>query len=178
MKGRNVLFLVMVIVWLTACASQPPPQTVWGYEKDAVNIHVKADAKLNLDDGVPHTLVLCIYQLRDPNTFNQLSDDMPGIYKLVECSLFDGSVATAKRIIVHPGQDMDVRLDRAEGAKYVAAVAGYYKLQKERMIRLYEIPTVVETKGFFKKTTTSTPGPLKLTLELGPAQMGQGKTEG
>ena len=174
MKGRTLVLLGMVILWLTACASQPPPQTVWSYEKDAVTVHVKADAKLNFDDGVSHTLVLCLYQLRDPNTFNQLSDDMPGIYKLLECSLFDGSVATAKRAIIHPGQDMDVRLDRAEGAKYLAAVAGYYQLRKDRMIRLYEIPTVVETKGFFKKTTTSKPGPLKVELELGPAQMGLG----
>jgi predicted component of type VI protein secretion system len=121
---------------------------------------------------VPHTLVLCLYHLRDPNSFNQLSDDMPGIYKLLECGLFDGSVATAKRIIVHPGQDIDVRLDRAEGAKYLAAVAGYYELQKQRMIRLFEIPTIVETKGFFKKTTTSKPGPLKADLVLGPAQIG------
>ncbi len=173
MKGRTLAWLGWVVLLLAACASQPPPQTVWSYEKDAVTIHVKADAKLNFDDGMPHTLVLCIYQLRDPNTFNQLADDMPGIYKLLECGLFDGSVATAKRLIIHPGQDMDVRLDRAEGAKYVAAVAGYYELQKGRMIRLYEIPSVVETKGFFKKTTTSKPGPLKVDLQLGPSQIGQ-----
>ncbi|MFZ1985138.1 MAG: type VI secretion system lipoprotein TssJ [Desulfatitalea sp.] len=171
MRCRTGALLCMVVFGLAACATQPLPPTEWSYAKDAVQIHVKADAKLNLDNGVSHTLVLCVYQLRDPNTFNQLSDDPAGIYKLLECSLFDGSVATAKRLIVHPGQDMNVNLDRAEGAKYVAVVAGYYKLQKERMIRLYDIPVVVEEKGVIKRTKTSKPGPLTVTLELGPQQI-------
>ncbi|RJQ70892.1 MAG: type VI secretion system lipoprotein TssJ [Desulfobacteraceae bacterium] len=167
----RLLSAICAALLISGCASQPTPPPEWGYEKDAVQIHLKADAKLNLDDNVPHTLVLCIYQLRDPNTFNQLSDDTEGIYKLLECNLFDGSVATAKRIIVHPGQDMTVKLDRAEGAKYVAVAAGYYVLQKSRMVRLYDIPVVVETKGLVKKTTISKPGTLVIDLDLGPSQI-------
>lgn len=57
---------------LTACAAKqlPPPQ--WTYEKEAIRLHIKADNKLNLDEGEAHTLLLCVYQLSDPNTFNQL----------------------------------------------------------------------------------------------------------
>lgn len=171
MRYRTVALVCMVVLWLAACAAQPLPPTEWSYAKDAIQIHVKADAKLNLDAGVHHTLVLCVYQLRDPNTFNQLSDDPAGIYKLLECGLFDAGVATAKRLIIHPGQDMNVNLDRAEGAKYVAVVAGYYKLQKERMIRLYDIPVVIEEKGIIKRTKMAKPGPLTITLELGPEQI-------
>ncbi len=163
--------VLCVIMLFAGCASQPLPQPDWTFEKDAVQIHLKADPKLNFDDGVPHTLVLCIYQLRDPNAFNQLSDDTDGIYKLLGCDLFDGSVATAKRLIVHPGQDMNVKLDRAEGAKYVAVAAGYYVLQKERMIRLYEVPVVIEKKGFIKRTKLSKPGQLSIELQLGPSQI-------
>lgn len=159
------------VLLLAGCASQPLPQPEWTFEKDAIQIHLMADPKLNFDDGVPHTLVLCIYQLRDPNTFNQLSEDTDGIYKLLGCTLFDGSVATAKRLIVHPGQDMNVKLDRAEGAKYVAVAAGYYVLQKERMVRLYEIPVAIETKGFIKRTKLSKPGLLNIELPLGPSQI-------
>ena len=173
MKSIGVLMLCIPILFIAACASQPvqPPQ--WTYEKDAVKLHFDADARLNYDDGMAHTLVVCIYQLRDPNAFNQLSDDIEGIYKLLECDLFDASVATAKRYIIHPGQDMDVTLDRAEGARYVAAVAGYYTLQKERMIRLFEFPVAVEKKGFIKKTKTAKPMPLDIKLMLGASQIAQ-----
>jgi type VI secretion system VasD/TssJ family lipoprotein len=155
---------------LGACASQAPPPD-WTYEKDAIAVHLEADAKLNYDEGVPHTLMVCLYQLKDPNTFNQLSDDSDGIYKLLECDLFDSAVATAKRIIVRPGKKVDFHLDRAEGAKYAAIVAGYYVLEKERMIKLYEIPVVVEKKGLLRRTKVSKPGELMIDLELGPSQI-------
>lgn len=170
MNLKKMLIFCFLAVIVTACASQPVPPPQWTYEKDAVQIHLKADPKLNYDDGRAHTLVVCIYQLKDPNAFNQLSDDTDGIYKLLDCGLFDAGVATAKRLIVNPGQDVNIKLDRAEGAKYVAVVAGYYVLQKERMIRLYDIPVVTETKGFIKRTKTSRPAMLNIELELGPTQ--------
>ena len=171
MTYKKMMLLTLAVTLLTACASAPLPPPEWTYEKDAIEIQVKADPKLNFDDGVPHTLVLCLYQLRDPNTFNQLSDDTDGIYKLLECQLFDGSVATAKRLIVHPGQDTKVTLDRAEGAKYVAIAAGYYVLQKDRMIQLIDIPVAIETKGLIKRTKLSKPGRLTIQLDLGPSQI-------
>lgn len=171
MNLKKMLIFCIVTVALSACASQPLPPPEWSYEKDAVRIHLKADPKLNFDDGLAHTLVVCIYQLKDPNAFNQLSEDTEGIYKLLECGLFDAGVATAKRLIVHPRQDVNIKLDRAEGAKYVAVVAGYYVLQKDRMIRLFDIPVVTETKGFIKRTKTSRPGMTDIQMELGPSQI-------
>lgn len=171
MSVRRLAVLGIITLLVGACSSQPLPPPKWSYEKDAIEVHLKADPKLNFDDGVAHTLLVCLYQLKDPNAFNQLSDDTDGVYKLLECGLFDAGVATSKRLIVHPGKDVTVTLDRAEGAKYVAAVAGYYVLQKERMIRLFDIPVVVEKKGFIKSTKISKPGLLKIELELGPSQI-------
>jgi type VI secretion system VasD/TssJ family lipoprotein len=168
---RSIVMLVCSLCFLAACASQPlaPPQ--WTYEKDAVRLNLKSDPKLNLDRGVPHTLVLSIYQLRDPNTFNRLSDTTEGIYQLLQGEVFDASAASAKRIIVHPGQDTAVLLDRAEGAKYVGVAAGYYNLEKSRMIRLYDIPVVLDSKGLIKKTRTNKPGQLVVDLDLGPTEI-------
>jgi type VI secretion system VasD/TssJ family lipoprotein len=167
----NVMLLVMVSSMIYSCASQPlvPPQ--WQYEKEAITLHLKADADLNLEEGSPHTLLLCVYQLKDPNVFNQLAGDDDGIYKLLECELFDVAVATSKKLIARPGQDMNFVFDRAEGAKYVAVVAGYYVLQKDRMIRLFEIPVVTEKKGFFVRKKLQKPGPLTIELTLGPRQI-------
>jgi len=166
------LCLAVAIFFVGACASQPvPPPSEWRYEKEAIHLNLKADPQLNLYDGSPHTLLLCIYQLKDPNAFNQLTEDENGLYKLLECSRFDSSVAYSKRLIVHPGKDLTTDLDRAEGARYVAIVAGYYLIQREGMIRLYDVPWYVEKKGLLKRTKVAKPAALDIDLVLGSQQI-------
>lgn len=147
------------------------------YEKNAIRLELKSDPKLNLNQGMPHPLLVCVYQLRDPNSFNQLANDEDGLYKLLECSLFDMSVVSSKRITVHPGQDMKVSLDRAEDAKYVAVVAGYYLIRKERITRLFEIPVVEKRRGFLWLNKYATLGILDIQLTLGPRQIHASRSE-
>jgi type VI secretion system VasD/TssJ family lipoprotein len=167
----NALVLLIISSIIYACASQPLPAPEWQYEKEAIKLHLKADPKLNLEGGTPHTLLVCVYQLKDPNAFNQLAGDEDGIYKLLECGLFDAAVATSKRVIARPGQDITLALDRAEGAKYLAVVAGYFTLQKDRMIRLFNSPVVVEKKGIISRKKIQKPGPLNIELVLGQQQI-------
>lgn len=167
-KHFKRLCLLLLIFFVYSCASQPVTPPEWRYEKEAIDLQVKADSQLNLYEGMPHTLLICVYQLKDPNAFNQLTEDDDGLYKLLECGRFDASVASSKRLIIHPGQDLTFTLDRAEGGKYVAIVAGYYLLQKEGMVRLFDVPVVVEKKGWIKRTKIAKPGPLSIEVTLGP----------
>lgn len=171
MKRFLRLLIALSLLLLSACAAKqlPPPQ--WSYEKEAIRMHIKADNKLNLDEGEAHTLLLCAYQLSDPNTFNQLANDQDGLYTLLECSLFGDGAAAAKRMIIQPGQDINLTLDRAEGARYVAFVAGYYLLEKDRMVKMVEIPEYIEKKGFIKTSKARKPAPLNIDLILGPQQV-------
>ncbi len=170
-KNITISVLVLFAIFLASCSTKvlPPPQ--WNYEKDAIKLQVIADPMLNLDDGKAHTLYACIYQLKDPNGFNQLSGDQSGLYKLLDCKLFDQGVASSKRLIVHPGEDTILVLDRAENAKYLAVVAGYYDIIKERITRLIEIPVIIEEKGFISKERKQKPGLLDIKLFLGPQQI-------
>jgi len=170
-KYIKILFLWLIAVGVYSCASLPLAPPEWRYEKEAIQLHLKADFQLNLHEGTPHTLLICVYQLRNPNTFNQLAGDNNGLYKLLECGLFDSSVAGSERLIVHPGQDLTFRLNRAEGARYIAIVAGYYSLHKERIIRMFDIQVIVEKKGWIKRTKILKPGPLNIELTLGPKQI-------
>ena len=105
MKKTSCLFILVVLSLLVfSCAAKvlPPPQ--WTYEKGAVKLQVVADPVLNLDGGKAHTLHVCIYQLKDPNGFNQLANDQNGLYKLLDCGLFDAGVASSRRLIVNPGE--------------------------------------------------------------------------
>jgi type VI secretion system VasD/TssJ family lipoprotein len=170
---KIALLLMSLILMLTmlSCAKKviPPPQ--WTYEKDAVKIEIQADPLLNFDNGKAHTLYLCLYQLSDPNAFNQLSGDRDGLYQLLDCKLFDAGVAASKRLIVNPGDKSTVVMDRAENAKYFAVVAGYYHIEKERITRLVEFPVILEEKGFLSKERIQKPGVLDVVLVLGPEQI-------
>ncbi len=156
---------------LSACSTKTLPPAKWIYEKDAIELTLQGDFMLNLDQGKAHTLYLCIYQLTDPNVFNQFSEDRTGLYKLLDCQLFDASVAASKRLILHPGEKRTLLLDRAEEARYLAVVAGYYGIEKSRITRLVEIPVIIERKGFFFRTVTQKPGFLDMDLMLGPRQI-------
>jgi type VI secretion system VasD/TssJ family lipoprotein len=166
-----ILSFLLSVFLLCSCAPKhlPPPEL--GYEEGGIKIHVKADPQLNLSEGKPHTLLVCVYQLKDPNTFNQLAGDEDGLYQLLECGLFDAGVAAAKRLIVQPGQDTTFNLDRAQGAKYVAVAAGYYLIERDRIVRLYEIPVVTEKKGIIRRTKRKKLDILEIDLKLGPEQI-------
>ena len=172
MRKRVFTFGRLLLVLLVcSCASKQLPPPGSEYEEGAIKIHVEADPQLNLSDGKPHTLLVCLYQLKDPNAFNQLASDQEGLYRLLECNLFDASVAGAKKLIIQPGQDTTFNLDRAEGARYVAVAAGYYLIQRERMVRLYEIPVVIEKKGIIRRTKRKKLGTLEIDLKLGSQQI-------
>jgi type VI secretion system VasD/TssJ family lipoprotein len=161
-----VTALIIFVVGLAACSSapkaqapsSPPPPPPPDYRKAAIELRLKADPKLNLYRATPHTVVACIYELRDPNGFNQLIDDQDGLPKLLECGKFDGSVTFVKKLVVQPGQELNEVLDQAEGAKYLGLVAGYFAPGKEKPYRLYRIPMAAG----------GMPASMKVDLYLGP----------
>jgi len=169
-RHATLIISLFLAIGLCSCASQPlaPPELV--YEENAVKINVKADPQLNLSEGKSHTLLVCVYQLRDPNAFNQFTGDQDGLYQLLECKPFDASVAASKKLFVQPGTQMTYNLDRGQGVRYVGIVAGYYLLSKDKMVRLYDIPVVVEKKRFSGNKKQKL-GILEINLNLGPQQI-------
>lgn len=173
------LCLSVGVFLICSCASKQPvaPVLSYKYEKEAIHLKLRSDPKLNFYEGMPHTLLVCVYQLKDPNAFNQFSNDDDGLYKLLECSLFDVNVLSSKRLTVHPDQDLEVSLDRAEDGKYVGIVAGYYQMRKDGITRLFEVPVVQKTTGSWNKKTYEEVGELDIELMLGPQQIHSGHSQ-
>ena len=180
MKACLKLVLVLMVVGLTlSCGSKKgtAPESgselepdKWSYQRDAIRLVLNADAQLNSHDGLPHTLHLCLYQLKDPNAFNQFTGDEDGLYLLLDCGVFDPSVTSFQRLTIQPGQQLTQSFDRAEGSRYVGIAAGYYIIEKERMTRFLKIPVEVKRRGLlFKKY--GVPGELDLEITLGPQQI-------
>jgi len=172
-KYVEAFCLILLICFMYSCASRPVGTLVdWKYEKEAIKLNLKADGQLNLYEGTPHPLTLCVYQLTDPNAFNQLAKDPDQLDTLLECDRFKGGgVAGFERLIVHPGQNSTFTLSRAEGAKYVAVVAGYYLYPEGGVVRPFEIPVIIEKTGFLKLKRVSKPGHVNIDLILGSKQI-------
>ncbi|MBI5590662.1 MAG: type VI secretion system lipoprotein TssJ [Deltaproteobacteria bacterium] len=172
--NKSIVTTAVLIGFLTilSCASAPVLPPEWRYEKEAIRLTLQADPRLNLYNNTPHTLQLCFYQLKDPNGFNQLTETEEGLYKLLEGSMFDASVANFKRLNMSPGQSTPFIMDRAEGARFIGIAAGYATIQKDRITRLINIPVItVEEGSGFKKQKVSRPEMINLKLRLGPQQI-------
>jgi len=133
------------------------------YEKDAITLHLKGGPKLNLFERRPHTLLGCVYQLRDPNALNQVLQDADDVSKLLECGRFDPSILNTKKYILQPGKEITEALDRAEGARYIGIVAGYFNLDKQRASRIIPVPV----SGLFGKKAAR----MNLEVFLGPDEI-------
>lgn len=174
-KLISLSVILSCLLVLISCAPKAVPSPLWLYEKNAIELTFQADSLLNQYNDKAHTLQLCIYQLKDPNGFNQLVESEDGLYKLLECGMFDGTVANYRSLIVSPGERRSIMLDRAEGAKYIGIAAGYAEIQKDRITRLLEIPVVIVKEGsIFRKRKVAKPDTLKTVLRLAPHQIETG----
>lgn len=172
------VLLLFLVVGLASCGGSdssnvtPMPNKAipqWTYQKDGLEVRFKADPLLNLYDNVGHTVVLCMYQLTDPNGFNTLIKTKTGLEKLVTCDKsFDPTAVTFQKFIIQPGEDQTVTLPRAEKAKWLGVAAGFYTFEPSSSTRLFEFPVTTKDDGVFTEDITRTPGKLMINLFLGP----------
>jgi type VI secretion system VasD/TssJ family lipoprotein len=118
---------------------------------DLIAVTLTASKDLNTFNNQSHTLVLVLYQLTQSSVYAQFLDTPEGKSKLLAGESFDPSVLSRRRVVLQPGETQRIELDRMEGARYLAAVAGYYNVQTQDMSRV--LPVVRETSGLpgFKK---------------------------
>jgi predicted component of type VI protein secretion system len=167
-SGLAIFILFFLVTGCTAKVIKPE----WKFEKEAIRVHVKADHKLNLFNRKAHTLYVCFYQLSELNAFDQLTQDIPGLRKLLECKLFDDSVASVNSKVIHAGENITIILDRAERAEYFAIVTGYFdELDNARMVRRHKIQVSKHKIKFWKNEYKCSPCNLNLELSLGPNQI-------
>ncbi len=165
----HLAILLCCLFFISACGSKKPaplPVPQWNYERDAITIRLKSNQLLNQNEGVPHTLMIGLYQLRNKHMFEQLAANQDGLYQLLDCKPFDTSVTSVKRLFVQPDQDITIVMDRLAGTKHIAIVAGYMVLQQTRMVRIIDVPVLYSAD---KKTAKA--DKLQLVVNLGSEQI-------
>jgi type VI secretion system VasD/TssJ family lipoprotein len=177
---RRIAHILLAIAMVAAllpmgCGGKDTPtpdaQLDWSFEPGAIRIRVKADEQLNLYRNEAHTLALCLYQLATPDAFKDKVRTVNGVTNLLDCQRFDPSVVTAKRIIVQPGEDRTIFMDRAEKVRHLGLAAGYFELDPAAATRLYPVPIEERDEGFLFSDIVRTPGKLFVNLFLGPREI-------
>ena len=160
----NWLALALVCLLLGACAGKdnaageqpppapPPPQpaenpqdVVWAFAPKALHIAIQADAKANAVRELPHAVSLCIYQTASPAGLQAKAATKEGLAELLQCRSVPPDSVQADHYYVQPGATLTFTLDRAEGARYLAVVAGFDSLEPASCFAVQDMPIHTET---------------------------------
>ncbi len=181
MKKIKIILTLLALTVLASCASKPTELTVpeekWVYEIRAINLVARASTDLNTVRGRPHSLALGIFQMNDPNTFRGLSVSQAGAVELLQKGQIDDSIVNFQLINLRPGEQKKVSINRAQTAKYIGVIAGYFKLNPKTDVKIFPIPLREIKRGVVEKALAmaslisdeakAIPGKLNLFVDLG-----------
>jgi len=166
------------------------PPASWVFEEDAIRLTVTASNQLNAFDGVPHTLVLRLFQLNGRSDFRDERKTRSGIRQLLVADSLDAlgaSVVAYNEMVIRPGGTVARVFARSAETRFLAVVAGYYDLNREQVTRLVSFPAIDDsviverglldqlTLGLFEEQAAAVPrrpGRLSITLNLDSDKIG------
>ncbi|MFT5502958.1 MAG: type VI secretion system VasD/TssJ family lipoprotein [Gammaproteobacteria bacterium] len=171
----GLLFLVV------SCSSTPTELTVeeeeWIYEVRAINLAIRAAADVNSVSGRPHSIAVGIFQMNDPNTFSGLAVTREGAVELLQKGKIDDTIVNFQLVTLRPGELKKISISRAQTAKYIGVINGYFKLNPKTDIKVFPIPVRAIKRGLVEKTLAFTaliadqakavPGKLNIYIDLG-----------
>jgi predicted component of type VI protein secretion system len=124
-----------------AAAAATPGRTEKEEEVEPIvqmDLTIIGSDKLNWVNEQPHALTLCVYQLSGPGVISTRRQSKEGLQELLSCQLLDSSILFYERVSVIPSSRIKKIVPRAEGAKYIAVVAGYFDFSGGRTTVLTE----------------------------------------
>lgn len=160
MKPARLRFLLpalacaLLVLLLAGCSSKkedpyamPPPlpadspdKVVWNEAKGAISLILEAADDSNLIDGTGHATSICIMQVPDADKLKAMGQDADGIRALLACRPAPPDIIAARQFYVQPGTHMTLVMDRVEGARHIAVVAGFNSLSPEACLATVPIP--------------------------------------
>lgn len=148
---KIIYFAILFSLFLSSCSRLPTPVPHWNFKEKAIQISYEALKELNSYNNSPHSLVVIICQLDNPNNFKKLSSYKEGLLKILNHDLKDNNVLTYKQVFIEPETKGKIVLDRVKDAKWIAIIAGYYSLEPKKSSIFVRIPYKLEKKGFFSR---------------------------
>jgi type VI secretion system VasD/TssJ family lipoprotein len=143
----------------------------WNYGNAALRVDVDTDAALNSYDGEAHSVVLALVQAADPGAFYQFLDTPDLVAKVLQGSRPPSTLLQVTRYALEPARKAQIRLDRAQGARYLGIVAAFYDVPVAKGAKLFNLPVAMDSSGLVVRNYSATPAAAVLSLKLGPADI-------
>lgn len=164
-----------------ACSSTPTELVVeeqeWIYEVRAINLVIKAASDVNSVSGRPHSIAIGVFQMNDPNTFSGLASTQEGAVELLQKGQIDDSIVNFQLITIRPGEQKKISISRAQTAKHIGVISGYFKLNPKTDIKLFAIPVRAIKRGIIEDALAfaaliadeakAIPGKVNILIDLG-----------
>lgn len=171
-----ISLIVMMGLFLSGCTSirinTTPDDAIrqkvrWTYEKQAIIVHVSSDKDLNWSDKRPHTLIIGIAEIRDPNGFLPLVQNPDRAMETLASGKKQAGILSVRRFIIPPGTDADIVLDRMRNAMYLGIIAGYSSYSSKKDIQLRSMPVRIKRSGIIFRSNHYRPARASIHLVLG-----------
>lgn len=179
-----LLGLLLGCLWLAACGDKAPaglpPQpapaarpedVVWGLEPNGLRCRLEASADLNREENTALGLTLCLYQLKEYDTFANKAASSDGLDELLQCRPETAQAQSARLFQLQPGATRDVVMDRAEHARYLGVVAGYAHLRPDQCATVLPFPVHTDTAGVIFRSPVYSAAPLQVLIRLGESSL-------
>ncbi|NHB95742.1 type VI secretion lipoprotein TssJ [Photorhabdus stackebrandtii] len=170
-------FLILTVIFLISGCSdsisnnekrlQAIAQAKPVYASNAIRLKMTADAQLNVFNNIPNSCTILIAQAEKREQLDKLLAN-PVLLR----NLFAGTGATEQILqldnyVMMPGQSVSLHIDRAEQARYIALIAGYYPAPNNIHIRVLSLPLHLEQHGWWNKSWNAEFVPMNIELTLG-----------
>ncbi len=118
--GRAVFGLLIGLAALSGCKSLPEPTPVSGVIQAAADLNPSVSQR-------PSPLLLRVYELKSPTTFNQA--DFMALYQADQATLSADLVAR-EEIMLTPGENRPYKKSLAPETRFIGIVAAYRNLER------------------------------------------------
>ena len=177
-RFKRLILLTFLTGFLFGCSSlggksteekkdEAKAKVTWPYAKEGILLELASDIDLNFYSNQSHTLALGIWQFDDEKVFIKLLTDKAELIKALVTGNLPKGVLQLDRYVIQPDTKVLLKLDRAQGSKYVGILAGYYQFTGSGAARYFRIPLNIQSSGLISKDYTAEPAVLALRLQLG-----------
>ena len=173
MVGAIIALAAMALASCTSVHTETNPdnkvqkKVQWSFEKKSVVLDVLADPDLNLSDKRPHTLVIGILELQDPNAFLPLIQDPDRAMETLAVGKKRAGILAMWRFIIPPGAHQLLTVDRMNHAQYLGVIAGYSQYSAKQDIVLRPLPVTVKRTGIIFRRNHYRPARTLASIWLG-----------
>ncbi|MCW7762724.1 type VI secretion lipoprotein TssJ [Photorhabdus luminescens] len=137
------------------------------YASNAIRLKITAVPQLNVFNNMSNSCTILIVQAEKREQLDKLLANSALLR-----NLFAGTGATEQILqldnyVMMPGQSVSLHIDRAEQARYIALIAGYYPAPDSTHTRVLSLPLRLEQHGWWNSSWNAEFIPMSINLTLG-----------